>query len=74
MSKSNDWLRDDLKRLESKVDTIATETIPNLLIEVAKITTKGKIEAKQSAKMYGWIYGGITLLISTAALAVAYFN
>ena len=74
MSKSNDWLREDLKRLEEKVDKMTDTTIPQLLVEVAKITTQGKVEAKHSAKVQGWIYGGITLVISLTSLAVAWYK
>lgn len=75
MSKNNqEWLRDDLKRLEEKVDKITDTTIPALLVEVAKITTQGKVEAKHSAKIQGWIYGGLALTISLTSLAVAYFK
>lgn len=74
MSKANQWLREDLQRVEGKVDNLAEKVIPDLLVKITEITTEKVTEAKHSAKMQGWFYGGITLVISLTSLAVAYFK
>ena len=74
MTKNQEWLKDRLDTLEGKIDKVTTEVIPNLLVEVAKITTEITTETKTSAKIQSRIYGGIALLVSSVSLAVAYFK
>lgn len=76
-----DLLIERLDRFETKLDDITTKTMPAMLVEVAKITTKMKEEAKSEAqientktRIYGGIVGGITLLVSIGSLVSAYFK
>jgi len=68
-------------RLEAKVDSIATDKIPSLITEMAVIAVRIKEEAKADnkiestkLKIWGGIGGGITILVSLASLAIAYFK
>lgn len=76
--KKTDWLVQRFDKLEEKMDKVQTETIPQLLVEVAKITTAAKTEAKIENKNYTRNWGIITLaittLISLGSMAVAYFK
>lgn len=63
-----------ITNLEKKVDLIATERIPNLLVQVATLNQQTKDEAKQSITIRSMIWGGITLLVSITGVAVAYFK
>lgn len=76
-----DLLIERLDRFESKIDEITTKSMPGLLVEVARITTKMKEEAISEARVqntrtriFGGIAGGITLLVSIASVAIAFFK
>lgn len=74
MTKKQDWLKDRLDTLERKLDTVTTETIPQLLVKVAEITTEKTTAVATSSRIQARIYGGIALVISAFSLAVAYFK
>lgn len=68
-------------RLEAKMDSFSTEKFPNLLVEVAKLNTKIKEEAKteiavqtRTTRIWAGIGGGLTLIISAASLVIAYMK
>ena len=68
-------------RLEAKVDNLAEEKIPSLLVEMATIATKVKEETKTESKLeartlkiWGGIGGAVTIVISMLSLAIAYFK
>lgn len=61
-------------QLEKKVDSIATDKIPGLLVQVATLNQQTKDEAKQAITIRSMAWGGITLLVSLAGVAVAYFK
>lgn len=63
-----------LENLEKKIDLISTQTIPELMKEIAVTSQEVKSEAKSASKIYGMMWGGATLLVSLTGLAVAYFK
>lgn len=76
-----DLLIERLDRFEAKIDEITTKAMPDLLVEVAKITTRMKEEVKAEAKVsetktriWASVGGGITLLVSICSIAIAYFK
>ncbi len=83
MAKKNiqDMLLERFDRLEAKVDSLATEKFPALLVEMATVATRVKEEAKadmrvenKTTKIWAGIGGGITIVISLVSLAVAYLK
>lgn len=66
-----------LKRLDEfggKMDKLTTETIPSLVTAIAIVEVKTKEKAKAAAQLYGTVYGAITIVISLAGLAIAFFK
>lgn len=63
-----------LMSLEKKVDLLATEKMPMLLVQMATLNQKTKDEAKQAITIRSMVWGGITLLVSITGVAVAYFK
>jgi hypothetical protein len=63
-----------LENLEKKIDSISTQTIPELMKEIAVTSQEVKMEARSTSKVYGMLWGGVTLLVSLSGLAVAYFK
>lgn len=56
-----------MDRIEAKLDKLLTETVPKIKIEAAR-------EAAKIAVTRSMLVGGITLVISVAGLAVAFFK
>lgn len=76
-----DIILERFDRLEAKVDSLATEKFPALLVEMATVATKVKEEAKLEAavenrttRIWAGVGGGITIVISIASLAIAYLH
>lgn len=69
-----DMIFDKLSEIHADVKKINEEKIPELKVQQAALEQKVKGEAKLNAKVYGAIYGGITLVISLAGLAVAFWK
>lgn len=69
-----DMILEKLDSLDKKIDTIATETIPKLMTDVAVQKQELKAEARLVSKMHGMAWGGLTLVVSLTGLAVAYFK
>lgn len=63
-----------LQEVRSDLKQVREEDIPGINTKLAVAETKAKAEAKHAAKFHGMIWGGITLVISMAGLAVAYFK
>lgn len=62
---------DDLGR---KMDKLTSETIPAMETAITVGQETAKLKAKMAAKIYGTVWGGVTLLVSLASLAIAYFK
>jgi hypothetical protein len=56
-----------MDRFEAKLDKLLTETVPNIEKKVVR-------EATTSSNTRSMIWGGITLVISLAGLAVAFYK
>lgn len=64
-------------RLEAKVDDIQTKTVPDLLVKVAELHLKNKLEVQAETKTHNRItrvFGGIALLISLVSMAAAFLR
>lgn len=61
-------------QLERKVDLLTSDKIPALLVQVATLNQETKDEANSAITIRSMIWGGITLLVSMAGVAVAYFR
>lgn len=55
-----DLILEQLTRLEEKVDKIATEKLPSILVDVSNLTQ----ESSRSSRLYTLIGGAITVLLS----------
>ena len=65
---------DRFDRLEGKVDELLTHTIPSIQTQIAVAKAETTTEARTMVRLHGRIWGGITLAISLAGLALAYFK
>lgn len=65
---------DRFDRLENKVDEIRTKSLPDLERKYAVLKAETTSEAKGASKVYGAIWGGVTLVVSLVGLAIAYFK
>lgn len=75
MSKHDiEMIFEKLSEIHEDVKKINEEKIPELRVQQATLETRVMTEAKVKARVYGAIYGGITLLVSLAGLAVAYWK
>lgn len=70
-----------IDNLEAKIDYLASERIPNMLVDVAKIAQSAKDEAKQqtavenkATRIWAGLAGGLTLILSVVSIAIAYFK
>lgn len=63
-----------LDSLEKKVDKLATEIVPTIMTQVAVNSQITKDEAKSQSRIHSMIWGVITLTVSLAGIAVAYFK
>jgi hypothetical protein len=63
-----------LESMEKKLDTIATVTIPKIMVDVATQNQQIKDEAKLTSRIHAMIWGGITLAVSLTGLAIAYLK
>lgn len=69
-----DLILQKLDNLEKKVDLITTQTLPDLMKDVAVNGQEMKDEARMASKIYSMVWGGITLLVSITGVAVAYLK
>lgn len=69
-----DLILERVNELGGKMDKLTTETIPSIVTAIAIAEAKAKSQAKVTAQIHGSIWGGMTLIISLAGLAVAYFK
>lgn len=69
-----DLILEKVDKLNTKMDTLTTETIPGILTAIAVAEATAKLKAKSAARFHGAIWGGVTALISLASVAVAYFK
>jgi hypothetical protein len=63
-----------LDNLEKKIDSIATQTIPKILVDVATNNQEIKDEAKLTSRIHAAMWGGLTLAVAISGVAVAYFK
>lgn len=69
-----DLILQKLDTLETKIDSIATQTIPKILVDVATNNQQIKDEAKATSRIHSMIWGGLTLAVAITGVAVAYFK
>jgi hypothetical protein len=69
-----DLILEKLESLDKKIDTIATQTIPKLMTDIAMQGQEIKSEARLTSRLHGMAWGGVTLVVSLTGLAVAYFK
>ncbi len=69
-----DLIIEKLNTLERKLDDISLLVLPNLTTQLAVMKTETVIEAKTASKIHGMIWGSVTLIVSLAGLAIAYFR
>ena len=69
-----DLILQKLDSLDSKLDVIATKTIPQILVDVAINNQQIKDEAKNTSRVHSMIWGGLTLAVALTGVAVAYFK
>lgn len=76
MGKKNiqDLILERVDKLGEKMDTLTTITIPAMSTAIAVAEETAKLKAKMTARFHGAMWGGLTLLVSIAGVAVAYFK
>lgn len=63
-----------LEILEAKMDHMSAKALPKVVTDLAVMKAEAVAEAKSTSRMHGTVWGAVTLVISLAGLAVAYFK
>jgi hypothetical protein len=69
-----DLIIEKLTILEKKIDDISSTALPKVVTDVAVMKTEAIIEARTTSRIHGTVWGVITLGVSIAGLAIAYFR
>lgn len=64
----------EITDLKAEIKEVRQTDIPGIQVKIAVVDTNAKAEARHTSKVYGMIWGGITLVVSLTGLAIAYFH